>query len=308
MLYDSSVDKRHPLTDKVGSYFWFPNRNYLMTISEKRKFKNIDTTINFFEIPSRKQCSISIPFTNIQITAHRWHPNGKILLLLLKSVSTPEWSIRIIDFNFVNFTHKSKSYDIIKPVVRSVSFEESMTDKDIDYCHADIEWMDNGTEIMVAAKKRLLIPTFSSTEKKYVISDNGSSMSIFMYSFSVKDIKATAWPEDKEKNRLNLRYDSIVVSPTYKNFICFNKRYDDSSSYGEGLLFAVDEGVMHIITRLSFSDKFSNIKFDQSGRFYAVELSRMYMGITLSSGFRISNISGELVSEIKDDSLREVFF
>jgi hypothetical protein len=272
-------------------------------VYEIKKNKNLNTTLEFYEIPSRVKCPLSIPFTNVQVVSIKWHPNNNIMMLLLKAINLPEWSLRIIEFNFKNFTHKSESYDIIKPIVRA-NKEEPMTEKDIDYTSVEAFWADNGNEILVAAKKRLLIPMYSITEKKYIMTDNGHSISLMMFNFLTKGIKLSPWSDDK--NKKNLKYDSIVVSPTLKNVIVYNKRFEERNSYGEGILFSIDGGQFHEITKLSFGDKFSNIKFDQSGRFFALEMSRAYMGNYVSQGFKILYVNGELVAEVKDDSLREV--
>lgn len=304
MLHDQVVNKRHPLTDKVTSYDWFPRRNCILTIYEKRKHKQIDTTLNFYEVPSRKQCLFSIPFSNIQVISYQFHPNNKTILVLLKTVNVPQWSIRIIDFNFSDFTHKSKSFDILNPVVKSNNPDELMTEKDIDFTDVEVKWMDNGNEILIIAKKRLLIPNYSRIEKRYITSDEGHSISLLFYSYSAKEIKAVPWNEEKVKK--NLKYNQILCSPSGKNLIVYNKLPDSKNTYGEALLFAVDGGSLHLITKMSFGDKFSKISFDQSGRFFTVEMSRMNLGNTVSGGFKIFYISGELIIETKDESLNEV--
>lgn len=310
MLIDSSLNKRHPLTDKVNDYYWFPNRNYIMTVREVKKNKNIDTTLDFYEIPSRRKCNLSIPFTHIKIVSYKWHPNNKTLLLLLKAGNTPEWTIRIIEFNFNNFTHKSKNIEVIKPVVR-VNKEAPITEKDLDYASVEVFWMDNGSEIMVAAKKRLLIPMYVPTEKKYIINDNGYSMNMIMFKFNEKDMKTVPW--SNKDNAMNLRYDSIIVSPNSKSFILTNSRIEDRSSYGESLVMTIDGGEIHEINKINFGDKFSKIKLDQSGRFFAVELNRVSIetfdkstGGYKYDGTKIYNINGELLLDIKDSSLKEV--
>ena len=305
MLMDNFLNKRHPLTDKVTKYHWFPNRNYIMTIQEVRNHRNLDTRLEFYQIPSRRKCDLSIPFTNVQVVNFKWHPNNKVLVLLLKTMNIPEWSIRIIEFNFNNFSHKSKNYQVIKPVVRNKK-EETMTEKDIDYNSVDVFWLDNGNEIMITAKKRLLIPYYSMTDKKYNMSDNGYSISIIMYKFNNKDLKATPWPE--EKNKLNLKFDSVEVSPSGKNFIFYKKRFEERDSYGMGIIYSIDNEEIHNIASLNFEDKFSNIRFDQSGRFFAIELSRVHMENYTSKGYKIFYISGDMIAEDKDENLREVIF
>lgn len=303
MLLDTSNNKRHPLTDRVSKFYWFPGRNYLMTIQEIRKHKQIDSILEFYQIPSRRKCDLSIPFTNVQVVSFKWHPNNKILMLLLKAINSPSWSIRIVEFNFNNFSHKSKSYEILKPIVRTKK-DETITEKDIDFNSVDAFWVENGNDIMVVAKKRLLIPFFSNVEKKYITTDNGCSVNLIFYSFSLKDIKLTSWPEDK--NNKNFKFDSVEVSSTGKSFILYNKRFEERDSYGEAHLYSIDDGNIHEITKLSFGDKFYNIKFDQSGRFFAIELSRVSMENYESKGARIFYISGEPITEIKDNTLREV--
>ena len=66
-----------------------------------------------------------------------------------------EWSIRIIEFNFTNFTFKSKAYELIKPIQRKKDVE--MTEDDVDFKYVEMFWMNNGNDIMLACKKRLLI-------------------------------------------------------------------------------------------------------------------------------------------------------
>ena len=304
MLYDTQVKKNHPLTDGVHSYQWFPHANYLIVINENRKHKNVDTTVDFFQIPSRVKCNLSIPFTNVQIISMKWHPSNKYLLLLLKTVNTAAWSIRIIEFNLQNFSHKSKNYDIINPVVR-VNKEAPVTEKEIDYNSVEVDWMDDGAEILVSAKKRLLIPIYSITDKKFILTDNGFSLTLQMFSFTQKDIKVVPW---EESTIVEIKYDSIIVSPNSKHFIVYNKRIENRECYGEAVLYVVDDGGIHNLKRIDFGEKLHSIKFDESGRFFAAELCRISMGKTESSGFRVYYISGELISEIKDDSLREILW
>ena len=305
MLIDTTFNnKRRPLTDKVTKYEWFPDKNYLMTINEVRKHKNLDCILEFYKIPERKKCDLSIPFTNVQIQSIKWHPSNKYLLLLLKTVNLAEWSLRIIEFNFNNFSHKSKSYELIKPVVRNTK-QENFTEKDIDFTSLEVHWINGGNDIMISAKKRLLIPYYSRTEKKYLNSDNGMNISLLMYSFSPKDIKVASWPEEKQKR--NMKFDSICMSPTGKNFVLFNKRFEERDSYGEANLYAIYDNEIHDIQRLNFEEKFSNIKFDNSGRFFGIEQSRIYMNDYLSKGLKLFYISGEMISDnIKDNTFIEV--
>jgi len=178
--------------------------------------------------------------------------------------------------------------------------------KDINYSSVEVSWMDNGKEVLIAAKKILMIPTFSTIEKKMVVVDNGISTSIFMYSFSLKDAKLTPWPEEKIKK--NLRYSSIAISPNNKCFVAYNNRIEDSSSYGEAMLFTISDEKIHEITRLSFGEFFSSVKFDQSGRYFVVESARMHMGSTISKGYKMFYFSGEVVCEVNTDVLREVMW
>lgn len=302
MLYDSTVNKRHPLTDKVTSYEWFPQRNYIMTIFEKRLHRNIDTTLNFYYVPDRVQCQYSVPLRNIQVVMKKWHPNGKILMLLLKTVNSPEWSVLILEFNFKEFTHKSKSIDIVKPVIRTNNNEEFLTENDIDYTELTCDWMDNGNEIIVFAKKRLLIPRYSIYEKKYIYSDEGFSTSLFNYSFNLKDLKITPWPLDKQKR--GLRYISSLVSTSGKNFILYNNLTDAKNIYGDAALFTIEKSEIHEVKKITFGDKFSRASFDQSGRFLCLEINKQ-KNEKDDTFYKIFYISGDLIAEDKQSGYME---
>lgn len=300
MLYDSKVDKRHPFVDKVTSYSWFPESEYIMTLTEIRKNKQIESTINFYQVPNRIQCSLSIPFKNITVESFKWHPNNKTLLLLLKTLNLAEWSLKIIDFNFSNFTHKNKSYELIKPVVKSTNaIDEEMTEKDIDYNSADVHWINNGSEILLTAKKRLLIPLYSQIEKKFINTDEGRSFSFFLYSYNQKDMKIA-----ELANKKKMKYNEILVSPNSKNILLFNKIPDCKNMFGEAVLFVVENGKFYEVTKMSFGENFKNVSFDNSGRFFCLELNRVSANITV--GFKLFFISGELLVDMKDSTLIDV--
>lgn len=271
-----------------------------MTLTEIRKNKQIESTINFYQVPNRIQCSLSIPFKNITIESFKWHPNNKTLLLLLKTLNIAEWSLKVIDFNFSNFTHKNKSYELLKPVIKNTNaIEEEMTEKDIDFSSANVHWINNGSEILLTAKKRLLIPLYSQIEKKFINTDEGRSFSFFLYSYNQKDMKIA-----ELANKKKMKYNEILVSPNSKNILLFNKIPDCKNMFGEAVLFAVENGKFYEVTKMSFGENFKNVSFDNSGRFFCLELNRVSANITV--GFKLFFISGELLVDIKDSALIDV--
>lgn len=297
MLYDEKVQKRHPLVDKVSSYFWFSKNDYLMTISENRKNKQLESNIVFYKVESRRQCITSIPLKNTEVKEVKWHPNEKTLLLFLKKVNTPEWSIKIVDFDYGLFTFKTKFYEIIKPVLRNTQ-QESLSEKDIDFKSAEIHWLNYGNEVLIIGRKRLLIPIYSEYERKYINSDEGRSISLFLYSFNNKDLSMIELSRKEE-----LKYNEVEVSPNGKNLILYNKISDCRNIFGDGLLLVINKGEIINITKMSFTEKFKRLSFDQSGRYFCVELNRIIS--EKSVGFRIYFVSGELILEEKDDALIE---
>lgn len=303
-IKDTYLDKRQPLCDKVSSYFWFPKNsggNYIMAVSVSRKNKKIDTTFNFYEIPSRRQCPISIPLSNIELISHSWHPNGKTLMMLLKTANSNQWSIRVVNFNYSNFTHISKTYDVILTSPRP-SQGVLAVEKNLDFSEVCAEWMVNGSEVLILAKKRLLLPMQSTKEKKITTMDEGWRTSIFMYSFNEKDLKLTLW--EKDKLMKSLKYNNSVVSTNGRNFLLYNDNFDEPSGYGEAILYAIDNSALHNITKVSFGENFLKVKFDQSGRFFAAELNRGFP----SYGTKIFSVDGNIIGDIKAEHLNEVIY
>lgn len=303
-MLKNSEGRGLPLTDKVTKYTWFPYNNYLMCINEQRKDKHINTIIDFYEIPTRIKCSFSVSISNIQVINYSWHPNGKTLLLLLKTVNSPNWSIKVVDFNLKNFTHKSSSYDVVTPV-KSNNKDLEKTEKDIDFYEVDAFWADDGNDILISAKKRLLIPNYSKEEAKYKVSDDGYSITISMYSIKGKELTILPW--EKNFQIKDKKYDSICVSPNRKHFIIYNKQLDTKSIYGEGILYCVDKKNIHEVTPLTFGEHFSTVTFDPTGRFFYAENTK-FSEKERNQVVIIYYMSGESVTKIEHDSIRNVSF
>lgn len=300
-MLKNSEEKGVPLTDKVTKYTWFPNNNFLMCIYEHRINKQIDTIIDFYEIPSRIKCNFSIPISNNQVLNYHWHPNGKTVVLLLKTAKIPNWSIMIVDFNLDNFTHKSSSFDVITPVKSNNELEK--TEKDIDFYEVEVFWADDGNDILVSAKKRLLIPNYSREEAKVKVSDNGYSLTISMYSVRGKELKISPW--EKNSTIKDLKYDSICVSPNRKHFIVYNKQLDTKSIHGEATLYCIDKKTVHLVTNLTFGEHFSSVNFDPSGRFFYVENTK-FSEKERPQIVIIYYMTGESITKIEHNTIRNV--
>src|SRR5690349_3591047 len=65
--------KRQPIKDGIKEYHWFPNKNFILTITEKKSGNKVSESIlQFFEIPTRKTFPPS-SISGFEITSLEWH-------------------------------------------------------------------------------------------------------------------------------------------------------------------------------------------------------------------------------------------
>ena len=142
----------------------------------------------------------------------------------------------------------------------------------------------------------MLIPIYYEIERKYINSDEGRSISLFLYSFTQKDLSIT-----QKYSKLDLKYNEIEISPNTKHILLLNKIPDCRNIFGEAVLLVCDKESIFEVTKLSLSEKFKNVSFDDSGRYFCLELNRVNSSVT--EGFKIFFISGELLVDIKSKNL-----
>lgn len=320
MQLDKDVNLRQPLTDKVTSYDWFPNKDFLMTIFEKKNHKQLDTTINFYYVPNRIQCKFSIPLRNFVIQEYKWHPNGKAIAFLLKSINSFQWIVKLVEFDLVNFTHKGSTINVIEPL-ENKSSEAPIVDyynddsqmaaikyaKDMDYIDAELYWINDGNNLMIVGKKEIRYSYFQKDRfndkyDKWVNNYDGDTISLFMYNYSSKTSKLKIW--EKENLLIDVAFCNIIVSPNQKILVLCNNRFSSPNSYGDCSIYAVYNDKIEYSSKISFGNYFNKIEFDNSGRYLCSSINKINLS---KSSYKDAEVNFHIM-DLSGESIKQLFF
>ena len=275
MIIDPEQKKRHPIKNNIKSFFWFPNKNIIITITEKysksKKSKNqklVESILNFIEIPSRKTFSSS-SFMDLEILNFEWHQNNNLLAVLCKQIGKTSYSVRIFKFNTENLTFISGT---------SILLENE--NKDNPYYYTQINWL--GDNLFVISKNKIM---------------NLDNMTIVPYKLDKNGLKIHPW--SSEKWLKNLKYSDFIPNKNGVHFLiaCLDK--NNKNSFGKVELYECFDNKINCYRNMEFGNGIEKIKWDFSGRLFSVELTNK----TDSDGMRIFNCEGNEIIDLKDKKL-----
>ncbi len=272
MLPDSQ-GVRQPIKDNVKEFHWFPNRNNIVTISEKRSGNKLNESIlQFFEFPSRKSFSSS-SLSGLEIFQLEWHKNNCNLAVLCKSTDkNPKWSVRIFEID--NLRHSFRSAHTNLVIGDGTGLFYSMS----------IKWM--GNDLFVAPKFK---------------DNNLETMHIIPYKMDRKTLQINPWPE--ENFLKNLKHSHFLPSSNEFHFLLTCLDQNNSNSFGKVDLFVIDSGKLNFSKSFEFTNNLESVKWDQGGRLFMVELRRKQQ-----EGIKFFDSEGNLIYDYKGDSLLSVNF
>ena len=275
MIIDPEQKKRHPIKNNVKSFFWFPNKNIIITITEKyskskksKTQKLVESVLNFIEIPSRKTFSSS-SFMDLEILNFEWHQNNNLLAVLCKQTGKTSYSVRIFKFNTENLTFISGT---------SILLENE--NKENPYYYTQINWL--GDNLFVISKNKIM---------------NLDNMTIVPYKLDKNGLKIQPW--SSEKWLKNLKYSDFIPNVNGVHFLiaCLDK--NNKNSFGKVELYECFDNKINCYRNMEFGNGIEKIKWDFSGRLFSVELTNK----TDSDGMRIFNCEGNEIYDLKDKNL-----
>ena len=275
MIIDPEQKKRHPIKNNVKSFFWFPNKNIIITITEKyskskksKTQKLVESVLNFIEIPSRKTFSSS-SFMDLEILNFEWHQNNNLLAVLCKQTGKTSYSVRIFKFNTENLTFISGT---------SILLENE--NKENPYYYTQINWL--GDNLFVISKNKIM---------------NLDNMTIVPYRLDKNGLKIQPW--SSEKWLKNLKYSDFIPNVNGVHFLsaCLDK--NNKNSFGKVELYECFDNKINCYRNMEFGNGIEKIKWDFSGRLFSVELTNK----TDSDGMRIFNCEGNEIYDLKDKNL-----
>lgn len=264
---DPENKKRHPIKENIKDFLWFPTTNNLITITEKYTQKKlIESVLQFIEIPSRKAFPPS-SLMNLEIVSFEWHNLNTILAVLCKTVSKPNWSVRIFEFN--NSTLSYRSGTSILPSNNDVAFYDTI-----------IKWMGNDL---------FVIPKYKE--------NNLDVLSVFPYQYNKQSLKMEPWASEKCLKKL--KQSHFLPSSNGKHFLLACLDPDNRNSYGRVDLYVVSDNQINFCKNMEFGSSVETIKWDDGGRLFSVELTKKKD----CEGMKIFDCEGNLVYDLKDKTL-----
>ncbi len=262
---------RQPIKENIKSFHWFPNKNNILAITEKRSGKNNrldDTILQFFEIPSRRTFPAA-PITNLEVVSLEWHKNNYILALLCKSSDkVPKWSVKIFEF------------DNNKKTLRSA--HTSLSSKEVTYYSVSIKFIHN--DLIVAAKFK---------------DNNLDTMNVCPFKLDKKTLKIEPWAKDKFLK--NMKHSDFIPSSNDVHFVLACLDIGNTNSYGKVDLYAVFDGNINWCRSFEFSNNLETVKWDLGGRLFMVELTRRG-----GEGIKFYDCQGNLLHDNKDNTIQSV--
>ncbi len=271
-MIPDSQGVRQPIKDNVKEFHWFPNKNNIVTISEKRSGNKLNESIlQFFEIPSRKSFSSS-SLSGLEIVSLEWHKNNTNLAVLCKSTDkNPKWSIRMFEIDCNKHSFRSAHTNLV------------IGDGTGQFFSMTIKWM--GNDLFIAPKFK---------------DNNLDSIHVIPYKMDRKTLQVAPWPE--ENFLKNLKHTHFLPSPNEVHFLLANLDQNNTNSYGKVDLFVVDTGKLNFSKSFEFTNNLESIKWDHGGRLFMTELTRKQPeGIRFydSEGNNIFDLKGENVFSVK---------
>ena len=267
MLPDSQ-GVRQPIKENIKEFYWFPNRNNIMTLSEKRSGKSINESIlQFFEIPSRKTFPASA-IAGLEVVSLEWHKNNVNLAVLCRnSEKNAKWPVRIFEFDNNKLTYRSMHTNL---------FPET------NYYSVNLQWV--GNDLFVAAKFK---------------ENNLDTMNVCPFKLDKKTLKVEPWSSDKFLK--NMKHSHFIPSSNGAHFILACMDPINTNSYGKVDLFAIFDTSINYCKSFEFTNNLENIKWDKGGRLFCVELTRK-----TPEGVRYFDCEGNLLHDSKDVSIQNV--
>jgi hypothetical protein len=267
MIQDSQGVKQ-PLKDKIKEMYWFPNRNNLLTITEKLSGKNVsESIIQFFEIPSRKTFPASA-LSGLIIVSLEWHKSNNILAVVCKTTEkNPKFSVRIFDFEYSKYTYRSA---------------HSSLPSDNNYFTLSVKWLGNDL---------FIVPKYKD--------NNLDTMNIFPYKLDKKSLKIEPWAGDKFLK--NLRHSDFIPSPDGIHFIAACLDPNNNNSFGRVDLYAIFDGSINFCRSYEFTNNCESIKWDIGGRLFMVQVNRK-----TSEAIKFFDSEGNPIYDLKDGSILNV--
>jgi hypothetical protein len=269
MLPDAE-GKRQPIKDGIKEYHWFPTRNNIVTISEKRTgIKLNESILQFFEIPTRRTFPPS-SISGFQIVSLEWHKNNNIMAILCKSTDkSPKWSVRIFEFDNAKYIYKMAHTNL-------------GSNSNINYYNLIIKWI--GNDLFVVPKYK---------------DNNLENLSVFPYKLDKNTLKIESWPS--EKFLKGMKHSHFLPSSNGVHFILANMDTNNSNSYGKVDLYAIFDNTINFCKSFEFLQNLENVKWDLGGRLFIIELTRRQ-----SEGIKFFDSEGNLLVDCRDNSIQSV--
>jgi hypothetical protein len=259
---------RQPIKDGIKDLTWFPNRNVILSISEKMAGKKVSESIlQFFEIPSRKAYPASA-LSGLEIMSLEWHKSNTILAVLCKTTEkNPKFSVRLYDFDFTKQSYRS--------------FHSNLTET-TNYYTATLKWMDN--DIFLAPKYK---------------ENSLDTMNVFPYKFDRKTLKLTLWPNDKFLK--SLKHSDFLPSSDGVHFLLACLDTNNTNSYGKADLYALFDNSINFCRTFEFTNNAESVRWDKGGRLFMVQLNRKN-----PEGCKFYDTEGNLIYDLKENGLVNV--
>jgi uncharacterized protein with WD repeat len=264
MLADSQGVKQ-PIKDGIKELHWFPGRNVILTISEKKAGKKVSESIlQFFEIPSRKAYPASA-LSGLEIMSLEWHKNNTVLAVVCKTTGgNPKFSVRIYDFDYNKQSYRS--------------FHSNLTES-TSFFTANLKWM--GNDIFLAPKYK---------------ENSLDTMNVYPYKFDRKTLKLTLWANDKFLKAL--KHSDFLPSPDGVHFLLACLDPNNSNSYGKCDLYALFDGSINYCRTFEFTNNTESIRWDPDGRLFMVQMNRRN-----AEGCKFYDTEGNLIYDLKDPGI-----
>lgn len=275
LMLPDAEGKRQPIKDGIKEYQWFPNKNIILTITEKRSGNKLSESIlQFFEIPTRKTFPPS-SISGFEISALEWHKNNNILAVTYKSTDkNPKWSVRIFEFDTNKYFYKMAHVNL--------TTDSSTTAP--NYYTLQAKWFDSNLLVVPKFKEGLL-----------------DTMCIFPYKLDKNTLKIEPWAN--EKFLKNVKYSSFIPSSDGIHFIVANLDTNNSNSYGKVDLYAIFDNTLNFCRTFDFSNNLENVKWDKGGRLFVAEITRRQ-----PEGIKFYDCQGNLLFDCRDTSIQNVLF
>jgi len=267
-MIPDSQGRRQPVKENIKDFYWFPNRNNIVTLTEKRSGNKLNESIlQFFEIPSRKTFPPSA-IAGLEVVALEWHKNNTTLAILCKNLDkNPKWSVRVFEFDNTRLSYRSMHTNL---------FTET------NYYSVSIKWI--GNDLFAAAKFK---------------DSNLDTMNVCPFKLDKKTLKVEPWSSDKFLR--NMKQSHFIPSNNGLHFILACLDPNNTNSYGKVDLYAIFDNSINYCRSFEFTNNLEMVKWDLGGRLFTIELTRKQ-----GEGVRFFDCEGNLLFDCKDNSIQNV--